>query len=168
MALSIALKVIMRSTGSQTLKYILSAVVMVAAVYLGGGFDGVFDSLTETLKTAVQLADIPIKITEMYVQDQMQGIMQSMNQLQNAATAFFSEYESINEQYSDILKTFNSSISTEYLVNLNRTGDLTGYVMSPSAFLYNATQAHLNLNALFSNDTETFCSRMLMTGVVDA
>lgn len=168
MALSIALKVIMRSTGSQTLKYILSAVVMVAAVYLGGGFDGVFDSLTETLKTAVQLADIPIKITEMYVQDQMQGIMQSMNQLQNAATAFFSEYESINEQYSDILKTFNSSISTEYLVNLNRTGDLTGYVMSPSAFLYNATQAHLNLNSLFSNDTETFCSRMLMTGVVDA
>lgn len=175
MALSIALKVIMKMSGSTSLKMILSAITMAAAVYIGGGFDGALDSLSNGLKTAVDLAEIPLKVIDMYVNTKLQETMEAMNALQSEASAFYDSYNEIYAQYSEILNSLNAGISTEYLVGLQRmgstsngTGIATPWVMSPSA-LYNAMlQGQYNYNSLYANGIEDYVTNALRLGVIDA
>ena len=173
MALSIALKFVIKIAGNDsTLAMILSAVVMIISTYITGGFNGAMDSLSAGLKTAMRLAEIPAKLVDVYVNAAMQDINKSFEQLQNRANAFYSVYDDVVDRYDEILKSFNSGISTQFLVGLQNTGSygtatLSPWIMSPSAFYYAATQGQYNYNSLYSNEVESFVSNSLRLGVLD-
>lgn len=74
---TLALQVISATIPDSTLKAVLSAAVMVAAIYFGGGFNN-FD-----FSTAVQLADVAVKAVDIYTKDQLKYAQQDMVDLQN-------------------------------------------------------------------------------------
>lgn len=82
---TLALKIISAVVPDSTMKAVLSAVVLVAAIAIGGGFND-FD-----FSTAVQLAEVPSKVIDIYTKDQMKFAQQDMADLQ-------SRYKSAKEQ----------------------------------------------------------------------
>ena len=82
---TLALKIISAVVPDSTMKAVLSAVVLVAAIAVGGGFSDF------NFNTAVQLAEIPSKVIDIYTKDQMRLAQQDMADLQ-------SRYKSAREQ----------------------------------------------------------------------
>lgn len=73
---TLALQVIATYVSDSTLKAVLSAAVLVAAMYFGGGFDKI------NLSTAVQLADVAVKAVDIYTKDQLKYVQQDLIDLQ--------------------------------------------------------------------------------------
>lgn len=173
MALSIALKFVIKIAGNDsTLAMILSAVVMVLATYATGGFNGALDSLSSTLKTAMKLSEIPAKLVDIYVSSAMQEINDSMNALGDRFNTLYNVYNDVSDRYDEILKSFNTGISTRFLVGLQHTESYgnsvaSPWLLSPSAFYYAAIQGQYNFNSLYSNDVESFASNSLRIGLLD-
>lgn len=78
-ALTLAIQLIQTFVQDPALKMALTAVAMVAAMYAGGGFDNIdFSSI-------LQLVEIPCKMVEMYVGDQMKSLQQDYGKFQSGA-----------------------------------------------------------------------------------
>ena len=78
-ALTLAIQLIQTFVQDPALKMALTAVAMVAAMYAGGGFDNIdFSSILE-------LVEIPCKMVEMYVGDQMKSLQQDYGAFQSGA-----------------------------------------------------------------------------------
>ena len=73
---TLALQVIATYVSDSTLKAVLSAAVLVAAMYFGGGFDKI------NFSTAVQLADVAVKAVDIYTKDQLKYVQQELIDLQ--------------------------------------------------------------------------------------
>ena len=82
---ALALKIISAVVPDSTMKAVLSAAVLVAAIAAGGGFSDF------NFSTAVQLAEVPSKAIDIYTKDQMRLAQQDMTDLQ-------SRYKSAKEQ----------------------------------------------------------------------
>ena len=78
-ALTLAIHLIQTFVKDPMLKMALTAAAMVAAMYAGGGFDN-FD-----FSSILQLVEIPCKIAEMYVGDEMKALQQDYNEFQSGA-----------------------------------------------------------------------------------
>ena len=155
-ALQIALKLVAKYVDSPLLKAILSAVVMVAALYVGGAFDE-FTGIT-----AAQLALIPVKCTEIL----MQGMGLSLN---NEINEFTQEYNERSSAAESLLQDLNSGLSTEFMVDLTMKNV---NVTSPSLYTFEeyyemAINSYKNYDILYENPIANFAEKRLSLGFIE-
>lgn len=119
---TLALQVIAAVVPDATMKAILSAAVMVAAIYFGGGFDNF------NLSTAVQLAEVPAKAVDIYTKDQMKA-------LQQEAADFQSRYQEAQKQVEQASGQLTYGIDTQdVLATQEFARSWDGRVMSREEF----------------------------------
>lgn len=155
-ALQIALKLIAKYVDNPLLKAVLSAVAMLGALAWGGAFEEL------TGLTAFQLALIPIKCVEMLVQDIGLG-------LQNEIEAFTQEYSERSSAAESLLQDLNSSLSTEFMVDLTMKNV---NVTSPSLYTFEeyyemAINSYKNYDLLFENPVSGFVEKRLNLGFIE-
>ena len=112
-ALTLAIHLIQTFVKDPMLKMALTAAAMVAAVYAGGGFDN-FD-----LSSALQLVEIPCKMAEMYVGDQMKALQQDYNEFQQGA-------ERTMQEMTEKKAALDTGMETEDVVQLQSATRMAG------------------------------------------
>lgn len=85
-ALTLAIHLIQAFVPDSRLKMALTAVAYVAAMYFGGGFDEF------NFSTAMQLVEIPCKMAEMYVGDEMKKLQQDYSEFIESSTKAMEQY----------------------------------------------------------------------------
>lgn len=119
---TLALQVIAMAIPDSMLKAVLSAAVMVAAIYFGGGFSDF------NFSTAVQLAEVPVKAIDIYTKDQMKA-------LQQEAADFQARYQEAQKQVEQASGQLTYGIDTQDVIatqEFARSWD--GRVMSREEF----------------------------------
>jgi hypothetical protein len=172
MALSIALKFIIKVAGKGTLGKILTAVFMIGMMWASGNFSGALDNFTSVIKTAVSLADVPFKIIEMSVAEGLEEVQGEFASLEALSREFSDIYETRADEFKQRLDEINEyGVTTDYLVGLQRMGrmnsDATGRLLSPSAFYAGSLGESLyNYNILYHNDITDYVDRSRLIGSI--
>lgn len=137
--LQLALMAISKLVHNIGLQIALSVAAMALAAWTGGGFSG-FDGMS----FAGNLVELPSKAINLYTQD-------LTNNLQNDMKKYQSEYEKISETNSQILKSFESGLTSSDIVNLMTPSEAFNPInLSPSQFYGLATNAYLEYDWLYS------------------
>lgn len=162
-ALQLALYIIDQTVQDVTLKIALTVLASILAIAASAGFGGGFN-----FGTAIQLAELPIKAAEMYMNESMKKITDKIQNLRKEAEAFNKEYESRSKQNEDILKGLNQGLDVsatvglaveandDYLMSADR-----GYMIDPSMFYSVATTACYNYDTLYTGFFDTCVHRFV-------
>lgn len=147
---TLALQIIAAVVPDSTMKAILSAAVLVAAIALGGGFSDF------NLGTAVQLAEVPVKAIDIYTKDQMKA-------LQQEAADFQSRYQEAQKQVEQASGKLTYGIDTQdVLATQEFARSWDGRVMSREEFytvtltcpdLYSVCQDQIDRSKTIDLDT---------------
>lgn len=167
LALTIALKILMSMNIAPGIKMVLAAIAIVVAMYAGGG--GQIDLSQFT--TAVQLAQIPTTMIDIYVKAEMNDIARAMEGLSSDFTKFSQQYESTMDSFKDIMGSFNTGVDAGFLVELSKAS-FDSYVKpsssySPSAFYFSAIEGDKQWDLLYQNPVENFIANTMQLGIQD-
>lgn len=147
----VTLKFIAKYVDNPALKAALSAAVMVAAMWAGGGFEA-FDMLT-----AAQLVAISAEAVSIYVGDIQLDLQEEINSVNSL-------YKSRMETLEEASKALDTGIGTEFVTGLVTDLGLSGNyhkasqyrVYTPDQFKYMSLDAFRDHNALHRNAVEIF------------
>lgn len=112
-ALTLAIHLIQTFVKDPALKMALTAVAMIAAMYAGGGFENI------DFSTVLQLVEIPCKMIEMYVGDQMKALQQEYGEFQSGA-------ERTMQEMTEKKAALDTGLETEDIVQLQSATRMAG------------------------------------------
>lgn len=112
-ALTLAIHLIQTFVKDPALKMALTAVAMIAAMYAGGGFSNM------DFSTVLQLVEIPCKMIEMYVGDQMKALQQEYGEFQSGA-------ERTMQEMTEKKAALDTGLETEDIVQLQSATRMAG------------------------------------------
>lgn len=112
-ALTLAIHLIQTFVKDPALKMALTAVAMIAAMYAGGGFNNM------DFSTVLQLVEIPCKMIEMYVGDQMKALQQEYGEFQSGA-------ERTMQEMTEKKAALDTGLETEDIVQLQSATRMAG------------------------------------------
>ena len=181
LALTLALNLIAKNVKNPHLRAALTVVVFAIAIWASAGTAGAFGTPMNALTTAAQLSTMAVAVNDIYVGEahakhmarlgsKIQDIQQQTIELNQEINSFREQSIAISDQYSEIMKKFNSGISTEYMVSLTTEVNLNPHVnksFAPSMLRYLQTSGYTNFDLLYENTVTNFIPKTMQLGIID-